>query len=144
VIVRLKEEVRTGVLHPKKAKIQLAHTIVAEFHGEGAAKKAADEFELVYSKRQLPTEMERRTLSRKKLIQNYVSHRSKGQLSRIMADELNLAKSKSDAERLITGGGVEWDGKKINDPTFSINLDELGTYTLRVGKKPAILVEVME
>jgi len=144
VIVRIKEEVRTGVLHPKKAKIRLAHTIVAEFHGESAATKAADEFDLVYSKRQLPSEMERRTLSRKKLIQNYVSHRSKGQLSRIMADELNLAKSKSDAERLITGGGVEWDGKKINDPTFSINLDELGTYTLRVGKKPAILVEVTE
>src|SRR5271167_2639613 len=32
VIVRLREEVRTGVLHPKKAKIQLAHTIVAGFY----------------------------------------------------------------------------------------------------------------
>ena len=40
VIVRLREEVRTGVLHPKKAKVQLAHTIVAGFHGEDAARKA--------------------------------------------------------------------------------------------------------
>ena len=59
VIVRLKEEVRTGVLHPKKAKIQLAHSIVANFHGEEAAKKAAEEFDLVFSKRQAPEEMPR-------------------------------------------------------------------------------------
>jgi len=44
VIVRLKEEVRTGVLHPKKAKIQLAHSIVANFHGEEAAKRASGSF----------------------------------------------------------------------------------------------------
>ena len=66
VIVRLREEVRTGVLHPKKAKVQLAHTIVAGFHGEDAAKKAADEFDLVYSKRELPNEMQRKTRSRER------------------------------------------------------------------------------
>lgn len=143
-IVRLKEEVRTGVLHPKKTKSQLAHTIVAEFHGEAAAKKAGDEFELVYSKRQLPSEMEKRILSGRKLKQIYAAHRSKSQLSRLMVDELNLATSKSDAERLIAGGGVEWDGKKVSEPTFSISLDDLGPHTLRVGKKPPILVEVTE
>ena len=57
VIVRLKEEVRTGVLHPKEAKMQLAHAIVAEFHGEEAAEKAAEEFGAVFSKRQAPAEM---------------------------------------------------------------------------------------
>ena len=44
VIVRLKEEVRTGVLHPMEAKMQLAHTIVAGFHGEEAGKKAPKDF----------------------------------------------------------------------------------------------------
>ncbi len=47
VIVRLREEVRTGVMHPKKAKMELAHNIVAGFHGEDAAKKAGEEFERV-------------------------------------------------------------------------------------------------
>jgi tyrosyl-tRNA synthetase len=32
-IVRLKEEVQMGVLHPMDAKMQLAHTIIAGFHG---------------------------------------------------------------------------------------------------------------
>src|SRR6202043_232232 len=44
VIVRLQEEVRTGVLHPMDVKMQLAHAIIAGFHGEDAAKKAFDEF----------------------------------------------------------------------------------------------------
>ena len=44
VIVRLREEVRTGVLHPMEAKMQLAHVIVAGFHGEEAAEKPPKNF----------------------------------------------------------------------------------------------------
>lgn len=133
VIVRLKEEVRTGVLHPKKAKVQLAHTIVAEFHGEDAARKAAEEFDLVYSKRQVVDE---HSLSRKRLIQTYGAHDNKVRLSRLIVDEFKLASSKSEAERLMAQGAVEWDDAKINDPTFAISLDHTGSHTLRVGKKP--------
>src|SRR5277367_2601362 len=48
VIVRLKEEVRMGALHPMAAKMQLAHNVIAGFHGEEAAKSAREEFERVY------------------------------------------------------------------------------------------------
>src|ERR1700680_4865380 len=112
VIVRVKEEVRTGLLHPKKAKVQLAHTIVAEFHGEDAAKKAAEEFDLVYSKRQI---IEEHTLSRKRLIQTYGAHENKVRLSRLIVDEFKLASSKAEAERLMAQGAVEWDEIKVND-----------------------------
>ena len=81
VIVRLKEEVRTGVLHPKKAKIQLAHIIVAEFHGDEAAEKAAEEFDQVFSKRQRPTEMK-----------EYAVEGGRMKLSRIIV-RVDLAKS---------------------------------------------------
>ena len=57
VIVRLQEEVNMGVLHPMDAKMQLAHSIVAGFHGEEAAKEAADEFRLVYRDRKAPTDL---------------------------------------------------------------------------------------
>jgi tyrosyl-tRNA synthetase len=119
------------VLHPKKAKVQLAHTIVAGFHGEDAAGKAADEFDLVYSKRQLPSEMQE---------QEYTVQDGKIKLSRVITGKLALAKSGAEAERLITQGAVEWDGKRITDPTFSVRLDEPGSHTLRVGKKPAVRV----
>jgi tyrosyl-tRNA synthetase len=142
VIVRLREEVRTGVLHPKKAKVQLAHTIVAGFHGEDAAKKAADEFDLVYSKRELPSEMREYSISRAKAIQEYAVHDGKIKLSRLIAGELALAKSKAEAERLMNQGAVEWDGEKIVDPVFSVDLNEARDHTLRVGKKPPILVRI--
>src|SRR3989441_5859669 len=57
VIVRIKEEVRTGVLHPMDAKMQLAHYIIAGFHGEDAARKASDEFRRVFRERQAPSDI---------------------------------------------------------------------------------------
>src|SRR5260370_23135818 len=57
VIVRIKEEVRTGILHPTDAKMQLAHNIIAGFHDEDAARKAANEFDQVYPKRHATDEM---------------------------------------------------------------------------------------
>ena len=55
VIVRLREEVRTGVLHPKKAKVQLAHTIIAGISRRGSgAQKAREEFERVFSAAERP------------------------------------------------------------------------------------------
>ncbi len=142
VIVRLREEVRSGVLHPKKAKTELAHVIVAGFHGEDAAIKAGDEFDRIYSKRQLPSEMVEVALSRKTVIQEYAVIDGRMKLSRIM-DRHDMAKSRAEAERLISQGAVEWDGQKITDPAFSIDLNQPGDHILRVGKKPARLIHVL-
>src|SRR5271165_4292097 len=141
VIVRLREEVRTGVLHPKKAKVQLAHTIVAGFYGEDAARKAADEFDLVFSKRQSPSEMEERIISRSDWIQNYQVHEDKIKLSHIISNpDWQLVKSRAEADRLMTQGAVEWDGGRIADPAFNVSVKEPGNHTLRIGKKPTFRV----
>src|SRR5277367_254875 len=94
VIVRLREEVRTGVLHPMDAKMQLAHVILAGFHGEEAAKNARDEFQRVFRDRQAPEEAPRHILPR-------------GEPKRLttLIAELNFAASRSEAERLIKQGG---------------------------------------
>jgi len=123
-IARLREEVRTGVLHPKKAKVQLAHAIVAGFHGEDAARKAADEFERVFSARQAPEEAQRLTLER-------------GPAKRLSAllVELNLVPSRSEAERLIKQGGVEIDGRRVEDVKKQIELGAPAEFLLRAGKR---------
>ncbi len=130
VIVRLRQEVRTGVLHPKKAKMQLAHNIVAGFHGEEAARKAGEEFERIFSKRQLPSEM------RVVLLPSQGSTRLA-----FTVTASGMAPSRASAERLIKQGAVEWDGTRIMDPAYSYP-DAPGDHTLRVGKKPAITVRV--
>src|SRR5712671_1568241 len=60
VIARLQEEIRTGVMHPMEVKMQLAHNIIAGFHGEDAAKKATDEFQRVFRDRAAPEEVAER------------------------------------------------------------------------------------
>lgn len=131
VIVRLREEVRTGALHPKKAKTELAHVIVAQFHGEEPARKAAEEWDRIYSKRQLPSEMKTFTV------------KSQGKMklaASIVA--AGLAPSRSEAERLIKQGAVEWQGKRVDEPTFAFDSDQPGDHTLRVGKKPAVILRI--
>src|SRR5271155_226889 len=123
VIVRLREEVRMGVLHPMDAKMQMAHTIVAGFHGEEAAKEAADEFRLVYRDRKAPTDMPEMKLAW-----------GKRPLYSVMT-ETGMASSRSEAERLIKAGAVEVNGAIEKDVKKTIVLNPGEMLPLRVGKK---------
>jgi tyrosyl-tRNA synthetase len=131
VIVRLQEEVRTGLLHPKKAKMQLAHNIVAGFQGEDAARKAGEEFERVFSGRQAPEEAPR-----------HVSPRGPAKRLSVLLVELKLAASRSEAERLMKQGGVEIDGKRVDDVKHEIDLSKPGQFLLRAGKKKFLRIVV--
>jgi tyrosyl-tRNA synthetase len=124
VIVRLREEVRTGVLHPMDAKMLLAHTVIAGFHGEEAAKKASNEFQRVFRERQAPDEAPRHTLPQG----------TPRRLSALLV-ELRLASSRSEAERLMKQGGVELDGVRVEDVKREIDLSKPGEYLVRAGKK---------
>jgi len=131
VIIRLREEVRSGVLHPMDAKMQLAHVIIAGFHGESAAKNAADEFQRVFRDRQAPAEAPRRVL---KL----------GEPRRLSAllVELQLVASRSEAERLMKQGGVEIDGQRADDVKREIDLSRPSEFLLRAGKKKFVRIVV--
>src|SRR6202161_1302530 len=123
VIVRLREEVNMGVLHPMDAKMQLAHSIVAGFHGEEAAKEAADEFRLVYRDRKAPTDLPEMKLAW-----------GTRPLFAVLT-ETQLATSRSEAERLIKQGAVEVNGQVEKDVKRTIVLNPGDLLALRVGKK---------
>jgi tyrosyl-tRNA synthetase len=128
VVVRLREEVQMGVLHPMDAKMQLAHAIVAGFHGEEAAKKASDEFKLVFRDRQAPTEIpEMRIKWGARPLFNLLT-------------ETGLVSSRSEAERLIKQGAVELDGQVVNDVKRVVTLNPGDLLPLRVGKKKFLRV----
>jgi tyrosyl-tRNA synthetase len=131
VIVRLKEEVRTGVLHPMDAKMQLAHNIIAGFHGEEAATKASDEFKRVFRERQAPEEVPVKKLQRS----------DSKRLSALLV-ELQLAPSRSEAERLIKQGGVEIDSARVDDVQRQMDLSKPCEFLLRAGKKKFLRVVV--
>ena len=131
VVVRIREEIHTGVLHPMETKMQLAHTIIAGFHGEEAAKKATDEFQRVFRERQAPEEVTERKLPRG----------GPKRLSALLV-ELDLAPSRSEAERLIKQGGVEINGQRTGDVKKELDLSKAGDYLLRAGKKKFLRVVV--
>jgi len=131
VILRVREEVRTGVLHPMDAKMQLAHAVIAGFHGEEAATKARGEFQRVFRDRQAPEEAPQHKLKR-------------GESKRVSAllVELKLAASRSEAERLMKQGGVELDGARVDDVKREIDLSKAGEFLLRAGKKKFLRIIV--
>ena len=130
-IGQLRESVAKAKSHPMDVKMDLAREVIAGFHGADAAKKAAEEFQRVFRERQAPDEAPVRKLARggaKKLTALLV--------------ELDLAPSKSEAERLIKQGGVEIDGARIDDFRRDIDLTKRGEFLLRAGKKKFLRVVV--
>jgi tyrosyl-tRNA synthetase len=127
----LKEEVRNGDLPPIDAKMQLAHTVIATFHGEAAAKKAAEEFQRVFRDRQAPADAP--------VITQSLSEPKR--LSALLA-EWKLASSRSEAERLIKQGGVEIDNTRVDDVQRQIDLSKPSEFLLRAGKKKFVRVVV--
>jgi tyrosyl-tRNA synthetase len=130
-IEALKKEVAAGALHPMDAKMRLAQEVIAGFHGDDAARKAADNFQRIFRDRQAPEEAPTKKVPlgpAKKLTALLV--------------ELELVSSKSEAMRLIEQGGVEIDGVRIDDVRKEIDLSRPGEFLLRAGKKKFLRVVV--
>jgi len=96
------------MMHPRDAKVKLASELVARFHDSEAAEKVAGEFDSVFSKKQLPTD-----------IPEIIIASSQIPLTKVMAEQ-NLVSSLSEARRLIVQGGVTVDGQKVSNTAFVI------------------------
>jgi tyrosyl-tRNA synthetase len=118
-IDRLKAGLADGSLHPRDVKMKLAREIVDVFHGQEAAKKAQEHFRTVFQKRRLPDDMPERTLSEPINLVDLIY-------------EAEMARSKSQARRLVQQGAVRLDDEKIREIDATI---EPQSAVLRVGKR---------
>lgn len=118
-IKALQSAVEDRTLHPKKVKEELAMEIVERFHGEGSGEKAKLEFEKVFAKKDIPTQMDEYTL----VI-------GTGILQALV--DCNLVPSTSQARRDLKGGAVKLDQVKIDNDKIVL---EAGEYVLQKGKK---------
>jgi tyrosyl-tRNA synthetase len=147
-IAALKKEVTGGTLHPMDAKIRLAQEVIVGFHGEDAARKAADNFQRVFRDRQAPEEIAQITITREG--GGYFANQSSGAITakalltvpsngvekwiRLLA-LLGIVISASEAERIMKQRGFEIDGQIVSDPSARIDLNQPETYAMRIGKK---------
>jgi tyrosyl-tRNA synthetase len=117
----LEQEMTTGDLNPRDVKLRLAREIVGAMHGADAAHKAGAEFIRVFSRRETPQD-----------VPTFVLHQPVGIVDLLVAS--GLARSKSDARRLIEGGGVRLDGQRIYDIHTRVALP-MSQVVLRVGRR---------
>jgi tyrosyl-tRNA synthetase len=122
------EAIKRGDVHPMDAKQQLAAELVARFHGSEAANKAAADFVQRFQRRELPSEIETFSWTGKEAVV-WICH---------LLREAGLAKSTSEARRLILQGGVRLDGEKLEDSDLQIPTQ--GEKVVQVGRRRVMRV----
>jgi len=121
-IKAIEKGLKTGKLNPRDAKARLAREIVSLYHGDAAAKKAEAEFDKVFRTKGLPSEIKTKKLTKPVF-----------ELAELLV-ATRLAKSKSEAARLIGQGGVKIDGIEQSDFREKISLSKEGVL-IQVGKR---------
>lgn len=113
-----------GGVNPVRLKRKLARRLVDLYAGDGQGRLAEEAFDQLFVAKEIPEEM-------------LEGRRPAGQsiwLVRLLAEE-GLAKSASDARRLIAQGGVTVGGQPVRDTECSIQLPEGGSVVIKVGKR---------
>jgi tyrosyl-tRNA synthetase len=110
-------------MHPKDAKVLLAKTITAQFHGEAAAAKEAQDFDLKFSKKEFPQDAEEKKIRNSDKPWSVVD---------LIVDMYSF--SKKEAQRLVAQGAVEIDGQSC-DLKSTIVLRPGEQHTIKIGKR---------
>ena len=128
-IDQLKRSVSSGSTHPLQAKKDLAHRIVADFHGEEQANAAETQFESNIQQKRLPSDIPTYRLSMPR------------RLFHLLVD-LGLAATNSEAQRLIKAGSIYMNARdsspptwvRLTDPNWEFDPGQLPSVIFRVGR----------
>jgi tyrosyl-tRNA synthetase len=105
----IESDLAAGKLTPRDAKLRLAHTIVALYHGETAAAQARDYFEKTIMRKELPDDVPPFHLP---------PTPEPLSVARLLV-LLGWAESHREAQRLVRQGAVKIDGEKVADPKLA-------------------------
>ena len=120
------DELRAGVKaggNPRDVKMALAHELTVRFHGDGAAKRAGEDFSRRHQRGETPEDMPEVTIA--------------GTDGGVAVGELvrraGLAKTNAEAMRLISQGAVRLDGERVSDRAMVVPTGS--TSVVQVGKR---------
>jgi tyrosyl-tRNA synthetase len=116
-LAQFKKEFENKAFNPMTLKKRLAREIITQLYDQKAAAEAEGHFEKTVQRKEAPAEIKLGTKSGKSLQDYLVENR--------------LAKSKSEARRLITQGAVDINGKKVTDTRQIVPKDSV----IKVGKR---------
>lgn len=124
-ISAMQEAMTTGLVNPKNLKMQLAREVVTQFYNADDAQQSEAEWTKRFSARELPSDMP-----------EHVIDQAVNIIDLMIATQ--LASSKSEARRLIDGGGVRVEGNKVEDYALSIEPDR--AVVVQVGRRKFVRV----
>ncbi|EES72801.1 tyrosine--tRNA ligase [Paenibacillus sp. oral taxon 786 str. D14] len=125
-LAELTEGLKSGAVHPRDAKMKLAHTLVRMYHGQEAADAAQEHFVTVFQQRALPEDIEEKEIPAAEL------DNGKIRLIKLLT-LLGFAASNGEARRSIQQGAVKLNEEKISDPNAEVEL--AGGEIIQVGKR---------
>jgi tyrosyl-tRNA synthetase len=113
---------------PNEAKRRLARLLVERFHGEGAGRRAEEQFDRVFVRHEAPAEMPELDLEPFLADGNGEVH-----LPRLLSEAFGI--STSEGRRLIGQGAVKLDGEPVAAESLDLAAAELGGRVLQAGKR---------
>ncbi|MBE2219582.1 MAG: tyrosine--tRNA ligase [Ignavibacteria bacterium] len=127
-LAEIKTELDNPATNPRNLKVRLGYELVKKYYDEVSAKYAQEEFEKIFSKKEIPDDIPEFKLDAKEV-----------KLVTIIKEN-NMAASSGEAIRLIKQGGVTIDGEKITDDKHIVKPEK--DFVLKVGKRRFLRVKV--
>ena len=114
--------------HPREAKVRLAEELTRFLHGDEGAREAREAFERQFVAKQVPDDVPEKVFEG--------DWPAEGVQLGVLLREVGLAKSSSEAMRLIKQGGVKADGEVVKDPKALLpRPKQEQSILLQVGKR---------
>jgi tyrosyl-tRNA synthetase len=123
-IAEMRARIAAGELHPMEAKIALGKSIVSDFHGAKEADRAAEVFNAVVRRKEVPQDIPEVNLPEESRVAAGI------RVDKLLA-KVGLADSVSDGQRKVKAGAVEINGEKVRDLVLPQPPEEL---VIQVGK----------
>ncbi|MFO7711959.1 MAG: tyrosine--tRNA ligase [Dehalococcoidia bacterium] len=140
-IAGFRQQMQAASVNPMNLKKRLAHEIVQQFHDKKEADEAEERFAQTFQKRQLPEETHTIELSNVSGTSPRTGLTVGAQWSMIdLMVENDLAKSRSEAARLLAQGAVEINGRRVTDSLVTLTDGAV----IRVGKRRFLKVSIAQ
>lgn len=122
-IEKWKGDIKEEKLNPKDLKSRLAQSLVSDFWGKKEAEKAAQEFDRIFRKKEIPSEIEEIEVQAQDIL-----------LVDLLANQ-KIFPSRAETKRMMRQGGVYLDEQRIEDINHKLDLRKKSEYILKIGKR---------
>ncbi len=124
LVTQLRGQLESGAANPRDIKSELAKLIISEYYSRDDANAAEEAFVKQFKRNEIPDNIPEAVL---KGDEHY-------HLPTVMVEH-QLAPSKSEARRLIQGGGVKLNSVKIEDMDYEFSGKSQQSMVLQVGRR---------